>query len=177
MKMLVVLASLIAPLVAFAGDFTVAPVTITLPKGFEGAQRQEMQNAVTVGFTKSSSLAVKPLLQISIYNFGSRLKTINEAERSAAASKYLLDFLGGVARRRTDFNRTEPTMLHISRLPAAKLRWTGNVGGIKMVGVMYCFIAGSRVISFHTQDVGSTPTPAMIEAMGAFEAASVKLDG
>ena len=46
-----------------------------------------------------------------------------------------------------------------------------------MVGVMYCFIAGSRVISFHTQDVGSTPTPAMIEAMGAFEAASVKLDG
>ena len=58
MKMMVVLASLIAPLVAFAGDFTVAPVTITLPKGFEGAQRQEMQNAVTVGFTKSSSLAV-----------------------------------------------------------------------------------------------------------------------
>jgi hypothetical protein len=175
MKKIVLLAFLIVPLTAFAADFIVKPVTITVPAGFEGPVRQEQQGAVVVGFTKNGPTS-KTLLQITIYDFGSRLKTNSESERAAAASKYLLDFVGGVERRRTDFNRTEPTPLKISGLPAAKLRWTGKLQGVETVGVMYSFLVGSNVISFHTQDVGAAPTPAMIEATSAFESARVRAD-
>ena len=176
MKKIVLLASLIVPLLAFAADFTVKPVTIAVPEGFEGPVRQEHQGAVVVGFTKSSGPASKTLLQLTIYDLGPRLKTNNAAERGAAASKYLLDFVGGVERRRTDFHRTEPTPLKISGLPAAKLQWTGKLQGMETVGVMYSFVVGSSVVSFHTQDVGSTPTSAMIEAASAFESAKVRAD-
>jgi len=173
MKKIVLLASLILPVFASAGVFSVQPVTLTVPSGFEGPQRQEGVGAVSVGFTKNSLGPMKTLLQITIYDARLKLKNESKVNRDAVASKCLLEFVGGVERRRTDFKKTEPEMLKISGIPAAKLRWTGKVQGMETVGVMYCLVSGTNVISFHTQDVGSVPTPAMIEATKAFESASV----
>jgi hypothetical protein len=176
MKKISLLSFLIVPVFAFATDFTVKPVTITLPDGFEGPVRQELQGGIVVAFAKDSGPTSKTLLQITVYNFGSRLQTHSAFEREAAASKYLLDFVDGVERRRMDFMRTEPMPLKISGLPAAKLQWTGKLQGVETVGVMYSFVVGSSVISFHTQDVGSVPTTAMSQATSAFESARVRAD-
>ena len=74
MKKIVLLASLILPVFASAGVFSVQPVTLTIPSGFEGPQRQEGPGAVSVGFTKNSLGPMKTLLQITIYDARSKLK-------------------------------------------------------------------------------------------------------
>lgn len=53
MKQCGLLAALIVPLMACAADYSVQPVTIRVPDGFEGPVRQEQQGAV-VGFAKNS---------------------------------------------------------------------------------------------------------------------------
>lgn len=173
MKKFVLIAFFSVPVFASAAVFSVKPVTLTIPDGFEGPVRGEGQGGVVVGFTKNNLGPMKTLLQITIYNASSKSMSKSEINGGAAASKCLLEFVGGVARRRMDFNRTEPVMLKISGLPAAKLSWTGRVQEIETVGVMYCFISGTDVISFHTQGIGTIPTPAMIEAANAFESAKV----
>ena len=175
-KSIALLTLLAASATAAAGDFTLQPVTIAVPAGFEGPIRQQQQGATMVAFTKSGPNA-KTLLQISIYDFGKNQPKMTDAERKSAASKYLLDFVGGVERRRTNFRRTEPSPMTIGGAPAARLQWTGRLQGLDTVGVMYCFVAGTKVISFHTQDLGSEPTAAMGEAMQAFEAVKVRNEG
>ena len=54
-------------------------------------------------------------------------------------------------------------------IPAARVQWTGGVGEIQAIGVMYCVLVGSSIISLHTQDMGSEITPAMKLAMAAIE--------
>jgi hypothetical protein len=174
MKKIVLIGSLIVPLLAFAADVTVKPVTITVPEGFDGPFRQEQEGAVVVGFAKNSGPKSKTLLQITVYDFGAQLKASTASERGTAATKFLLDFIGGVARRRTEFKRSEPTPLNISGLQAAKLQWTGKLQGVETVGIMYSFVVGASVVIFHTQDVGITPTLAMNEAVRSFESARVR---
>jgi hypothetical protein len=128
-----------------------------------------------VGFSKPRADArANTLLQISLYDVGPQLAGLKDFERATAAAKYLLDFVGGIERRRANFKRTAPTALILSGAPAAKLQWTGLFKGSETVGVMYCFIAGTKVISFHTQDLGSSPTAAMNEAISAFEAVKLR---
>lgn len=151
------------------------PVTVEVPVGFEGPVRQEQEGAIVVGFTKRNGPDSNTLLQITVYNLGSKLEIDNDSLRAVAASKFLLDFVGGVERRRMAFKRTEPVALKINGIPAAKLEWTGKLQGQETVGDMYSFVVDTHVIVFHTQDKGTTPSAAMNEAMRAFESARVNL--
>lgn len=175
MKLAFAALALLTASAAITGSaFTLQPVTLTIPAGFDGPIRQERSGAITVAFTKSGSGANKTLLQVTLYDVGQELKKMSDEERATAPSKYLLEFVGGVERRRTHFKRTDPSPLQIGGVAAAKLQWTGQLQAVDTIGVMYCFVAGTKVISFHTQDLGSTPTAGMIEAIRAFEQAKVK---
>ncbi|MDR3351590.1 MAG: hypothetical protein LBO00_00945 [Zoogloeaceae bacterium] len=170
-KILAIFVLVIVNASALAGDFTLDPVTLSIPSGFGAPIQQQQYGATIVGFSKPrTDSRANTLLQISLYDFGPQLAGLKDSERATAAVKYLLDFVGGVERRRANFKRTEPTPLILSGAPAAKLQWTGLLEGSETVGVMYCFIVGTKVISFHTQDLGSSPTAAMNEAISAFEA-------
>ena len=43
-----------------------------------------------------------------------------------------------------------------------------------MSGVMYCYILGSRIVSFHTQDLDGAPPDNMAAAVRAFERATLR---
>jgi hypothetical protein len=176
-KLLALLFAILACGVAGAKEFSVGPLRLTVPEGFQGPIRQDEGAATVVGFSKPRADArANTLLQISIYDAGEGVEPLPDAERAAAATKYLLEFLGGVERQRTGFKRTTPEVIEIDGIPAARTTWTGRISGraVDAVGVMYCVVVGSSVISFHTQDLGSTPTSAMQDAMRAFE--SVRFD-
>ncbi len=158
---------------ADAASFTISPVTITVPLGFEGPLRQEMQDGITAGFAKPGPARTSTLLQVTVYDFGARLKSPKYDERAAASAKYLSQFAGGVQRRRSGYQQSAIESLSISSIPASRLTWTGKLQGVDTVGVMYCFVVGTRVVSFHTQDVGAVPTLNMLEAVRAFETAQV----
>jgi hypothetical protein len=159
-----------------AGPVTVGPVIITVPEGFEAAQTQRLKKTLITAWTKSvRSAGLKTLLQINVIDFGSAPgKPAAPQDLSIYAEKYLHQFLDGVERRRTNYVSSPIAHIKLAGLPAARATWNGAVGGRAAVGVMYSVIVHNRfAVIFHTQDLGSTPTSGMFEAMQSIEAATL----
>lgn len=152
---------------------TIGPIQFMVPDGYEFARSGHHDGAQISAWTKSAGTS-KTLLQVTLYDMGSAADTSTPQELSHAAQAYLHQFLGGVERRRTDYTASPVRELRLASGPAASAKWTGKIGGVEAVGVMYCAIVRKRyVVIFHTQDVGDVPTAAMLEAMKSIEAATV----
>ena len=168
------LVSVLATPLSSAATSTVGPVVISVPAGFSEAGSQQQGGMQVAAWTKPNG-PVKTLLQVSIYDFGSQLdKKPSPQDLTAGSEKYLRDFLGGIERRRTDYQLSPVEHMKLAGLPASRATWKGRAGDIASVGVMYCVIVQGRfVVSFHTQDAGSSPTDAMREAMKSIETAKI----
>lgn len=159
-----------------AAPVTVGPVIITVPEGFEAAQTQRLKKTLITAWTKSvRGAGLKTLLQINVIDFGSAPgKPAAPQDLNIYAEKYLHQFLDGVERRRTNYVSSPIAHIKLAGLPAARATWNGTVGGRAAVGVMYSVIVHNRfAVIFHTQDLGSTPTSGMFEAMQSIEAATL----
>jgi len=155
---------------------TVGPIVISVPDGFEAAQTQRLKKTLITAWTKSvRSAGLKTLLQINVIDFGSAPgKPAVPQELSIYAEKYLHQFLEGIERRRTNYVSSPVAHIKIAGLPAVRATWNGSVGGRATVGVMYSVIVHNRfAVIFHTQDLGSTPTSGMFEAMKSIEAVTL----
>jgi len=108
------------------------------------------------GFTKSHFIDGKSaLLQISKFSPPGGIPELGEEERIKSSKQYLLQFLSGVERQRSDFAKGSIEIIHISDLPVAKIKWRGKAHGESLNGVMYCLIHAGSIVSFHTQDFTS----------------------
>jgi hypothetical protein len=169
-------AQLLLATAAHAAPVTVGPVSISVPEGFETAQTQRLKKTLITAWTKSvRSSGLKTLLQINVIDFGSAPgKPAAPQDLNIYAEKYLHQFLDGIERRRTNYVSSPIAHIRLAGLPAARATWNGAVGGRAAVGVMYSVIVHNRfAVVFHTQDLGSTPTSGMFEAMHSIEAATV----
>jgi hypothetical protein len=169
-------AQFLLAMAAHAAPVTVGPVIITVPAGFEVAQTQRLKKTLITAWTKSvRSAGLKTLLQINVIDFGSAPgKPAAPQDLNIYAEKYLHQFLDGVERRRTSYMSSPIAHIKLAGLPAARATWNGAVGGRATVGVMYSVIVHNRfAVIFHTQDLGSTPTSGMFEAMQSIEAATL----
>ena len=169
-------AQFLLAMAAHAAPVTVGPVIITVPEGFEAAQTQRLKKTLITAWTKSvRSAGLKTLLQINVIDFGSAPgKPAAPQDLSIYAEKYLHQFLDGIERRRTNYVSSPIAHIKLAGLPAARATWNGAVGGRAAVGVMYSVIVHNRfAVIFHTQDLGSTPTSGMFEAMQSIEAATL----
>jgi hypothetical protein len=150
------------------------PIFIPVPPGFEGPLAGGKDGAMTSAWVKRHTDSDGgTLLQVSTYEEGA-LRGINGSQRADGAKKYLLDFVGGIARRRDNFTLGPVESLSLDGLPAARVKWTGSVGSVAAIGVMYCVLVDTTIVSFHTQDSGSEITPAMRSAMAAIEAMRIR---
>jgi hypothetical protein len=148
----------------------VGPLSITVPAGFDGPTTGENEGTVMTAWVKHHpGDDGGTVLQISVVNMGSALNEITLVQRAEGAKHYLSEFIVGVARRRDNFKLGEVEPVSLAGVPAARVQWTGGVGEIQAIGVMYCVLVGSSVISLHAEDVGSKITPAMQLAMAAIE--------
>jgi hypothetical protein len=157
---------------AWAVPVTVGPIAITVPAGFEAAQTQRLKRMLVTAWTKSvRNGSMKTLLQINVVDFGSAPgKAPGAQDLSIYAEKYLRQFLGGVERRRSRYVASPVAHIKLAGLPAVRASWNGAVGERAVVGVMYSVIVQNRyAVIFHTQDLGSTPTDGMFEAMRSIE--------
>ena len=159
-----------------AGEFTFADAKIQIPAGFEGPMTQDMGNGMSnIGFRKPhKENQHATLLQISVWSPGQRFPSLTNEELKQGASKYLLQFLSGVARKRSDFKKSDIEFVEISGVPAAKVKWTGNFDNISMHGVMYCYVYNSKIISLHTQDMVDFEGVFINKAVASFESITLK---
>ncbi|HWM72016.1 MAG TPA: hypothetical protein VNO35_35975 [Steroidobacteraceae bacterium] len=161
---------------AHAAAVTVGPVVITVPEGFAAAQTQKQKKTLITAWTKSvRNGSLKTLLQINVIDFGSPPgKPAATRDQAIYAERYLRQFLGGIERRRTNYVSSPLAHIELAGLPALRATWNGAVGGRPVVGVMYSVIVENKyAVIFHTQDLGSTPSSGMFEAMQAIEAATL----
>lgn len=119
--------------------------------------------------------ALKTLLQINIVDFGPvSVKPPVQPDATVAADRYLRQFLSGVEHRRSDFRVSPIAHLQLAGLPASRATWNGSLAGRATVGVMYSVIVRNRyAVILHTQDLGSTPSNGMFEAMQSIEGLTV----
>jgi hypothetical protein len=175
---LLLLVALTAPLrIARATDASLGPIAMSVPEGFVAAPMQRHQNLSVWAWTKSApGGTVKALLEVTIYDYGPKLATASAEETASTTEQYLRQFLGAIEQRRANYALSPIKRAQLAGGPASMATWTGRAGPAELVGVMYCTIVRNRyVVAFHTQDLGSQPTPAMREALSAIE--SVRLAG
>ena len=166
---LVIFCTLVVPCEAtFSADF--GPVSISVPEGFSGPLGGTKDGGATTAWVKHHpDTDGGTLLQITTYDEGAALKGMTLSQRAEGAKRYLLDFVGGVARRRDNFKLGAVEPLHLAGLPAARVTWTGTAGSVPAIGVMYCVLIDTTIVSFHTQDSGAEITAAMKSAIAAIE--------
>ncbi|WP_323845751.1 hypothetical protein [Microbulbifer magnicolonia] len=152
------------------------PVTITIPSGFEGPIAASHQSGAQVNayVKKIPGQERGTLLQITTYDFGSKLDGLPAEKLGEAANYYLAQFLAAVQRQRESFESTEFTQVLLDGTPAARAEWHGTSSGLKMSGTMYCAVVGSQVISLHTQGFADSPAADTKAALAAIN--SVKFD-
>jgi len=173
------LAALFFPVALWASPATVGPIVISVPAGFEAAQTQRVRKMLITAWTKSvRNGSMKTLLQINVVDFGSPPgKAAGAQDPDIYAEKYLRQFLGGIERRRSQYVSSPVAHIKLAGLPAVRATWNGAVGERPVVGVMYSVIVQNRyAVIFHTQDLGSTPTSGMFEAMRSIEAVGLAAD-
>jgi hypothetical protein len=150
--------------VAQAAPVTVGPVVITVPQGFVAAQTQKTRKTLITAWTKSvKDGSSKTLLQINVL----------ELAKPAApeeAEKYLRRELAAIERRRLNYTSSPVAHIQLAGVPAVRATWNGNIGGYPVMGVLYTVIVKDRyVVKFLAQDLGTTPTDGLFEAMKAIE--------
>jgi len=166
--------SLLLPFAAATGaDF--GPISITVPQGFDGPIGGGKGSAKTAAWIRRHADAQGgTLLQVTTYDDGPDLRSVSWQARAQSAKKYLLEFVAGVAQQRENFQLGEVESLSLAGEPAARVRWTGTVGSAMAIGVMYCVLLDTSIVSFHTQDTGSEITDAMKSAMAAIESIKIQ---
>jgi hypothetical protein len=167
-EVLAALCALLLTVSAHASPATVGPVIIAVPDGFALAQTQKQKKTLITAWTKSvRGGSLKTLLQINVIDLGAHA-SFEDPE------KFLRRFLGDIERRRTNYVSSPLAHVKLAGLPAVRATWNGAIGGRPVVGVMYSVIVGNRYAAiFHTQDLGSTPSSGMFEAMQAIESVTL----
>jgi len=144
--------------------------SLHIPAGFEGPITQDLNGQGNVyAFKRPHKDTSAALLQISVFDPGQKFPELSQEEMKEAASQYLLQFLGGVERRRTNFQRGPVQFLRIGGLPLAKISWNGDHNQQRLEGVMYCYIFKSRIVNLHTQDYSKYNRQYIEQAVRAFE--------
>jgi len=158
-----------------ANEFSFVDASINIPAGFDGPIKKNMgQGASTIAFQnlhKDENNAT--LLQITTWNPGKPFPEMTDEELKKGAAQYLEQFLSGVARKRSHFEKSEVEFIKISGVPAAKVNWSGEIDSKKAHGVMYCYVFNSKIISLHTQDLVEFGGLYLNQAVESFE--SIKL--
>ena len=151
-------------------------VQLLPPKGFEGPTSTDGPGGAHIEayVHRISGTDRSTLLQLTTYDFGSKLEGIPKKELGNGAEHYLMQFLGGVERARMNFHASKPTQITLGGSPGARVDWTGEARGQSMSGVMYCVIVGTVVVTFHTQSFEDSPPEDRTAALHAIESVTFR---
>lgn len=157
---------------AAATDFQFYGVRIAIPEEFTGPVRASPSSrAETVAFSSlHGSGAANNVVQLTRYDLGQPIRLTTTDESFEAASKYLLEMLRGIERRRTSYTQTSPEMVRLGGNVGARAAWKGQLNGAAVNGVMYSFMTGSQAIFLHAFGPGDAPDSQLLRAIRAIEA-------
>lgn len=154
-----------------AEEFEVSGFVIDVPTRFEGpASAEPDARSKTYAFTvPAAGPSLSTVLQITVYDPGVDLSRSKNAELTEISSRYLLQMLAGIERRRTEYQRSEPRSIRLGGIFGAEVAWSGKANGLETNGKMFCVVAESGLVFFHVMGGGMSPTADMSAAIKAVE--------
>jgi len=152
------------PIASQPAPVTVGPVVITVPQGFAAAQTQKAKKTLVTAWTKSvRDGSSKTFLQLTVIELG-------KPAAPEDAEKILRRELATIGRRRANYSSSPVAHIQLAGVPAVRATWNGSIGGYPVMGVLYSVIVKDwYVVKFLVQDLGTTPTDGLFEAMKAIE--------
>jgi len=152
---------------------------LDVPAGFVGPERMTPDHKTeTIAYSRERPAGeFRTLLQITIIDFGEKLREIPQDKRTIATEYYLLSFLEGIERRRSEYTESEPTTVVLGGQPASRAKWNGVIEGRKVHGIMYAVIADTKLYILHTQDSVDAPQSDMESAVRSIESLAFKRNG
>jgi hypothetical protein len=160
---------------AAAGDFHFHGITIAIPAAFDGPMGAKPNSAANmVGFAVPGTAGVPTnTLQISHIEVTEKIPDQSDSERFETLSKYLLNMLGAVERRRTEYSQTPPEKVHLGHFLAVRASWKGKAQDFQVNGVVYCVLVGSGIVFVYTSGPGEKPDAQQMLAIKAVNALSI----
>lgn len=148
---------------------------LAVPSGFEGPVHENAGPAHTDAYVRHIAGQERgTLLQITTADLSTGLKGMPVDRRAYLPERYLLQFLGGVERRRSGFKASKPAPTTLGGKPAMRSEWTGSTEGHAMSGVMYSVMSGDVLVIFHTQTFEDAPPQDIGDARRAIEAVTFR---
>ena len=166
----------LAASLAAAEPFRFEAGVLAIPAGFTGPTEQRRGRELALyGFAKRHpGRETSTLLQVTVLTPPSGVADVPKDQEARAAEKYLLELLGAVERRRTEFARGAVEAIVIDGKAVARVGWRGRGNGEPMTGRMYCYLHGRSVVGFHAQDFDFAPPENLAAAVRAFETATLR---
>jgi hypothetical protein len=154
--------------VAQAATQDVGSFTIEMPDQFQGPQIQRpMPNTTVQGYSVESAAVPKAVVMIVVReNDDKSVREPTPEEAPPILKKLAGDMVAGTARRRTDFQASEPRDTKIAGLPAVEVEWTGKLNDTATSGRLFVVISGSAAYFFHVMGA-EPPTKDMLAAIEA----------
>jgi len=160
---------------AAAGDFHFHGVTLAVPAAFDGPMGAKPNPAAEVaGFAVPGTPGVPTdTLQISRIQVTGKIPDQIDSERFQTLSKYLLNMLAAVERRRTAYSQTQPEQVHLGHRLAVRASWKGKAQDFEVNGVVYCVLVGSGIVLIYTSGPGERPDEQQMLAIKAVNSLSI----
>ena len=119
--------------------------SVEIPAGFTGPVEQRRGSEfVLYGFSKRHpGRETATLMQITVFQPSGGVPQISKDQEPRVAEKYLLDFLAGVERRRTNFSRAAVDSILVDGKAMARVRWRGRAEGQLMAAAVRSFETAS----------------------------------
>lgn len=153
---------------AQAAKQDVGEFTIDMPAAFQLLNPQKPDEHTTViGYVVDSATPPKPAVMIFVReNADQDAAELKPDEVLAVSRKLAADMLEATAKRRDEFQSSEPREIRIAGLPAVETEWTGKVGSMATSGRLFVIISGRTAHFFHVMGA-APPTPDMLAAIEA----------
>lgn len=147
------------------------PIRLAVPAGFEGPEVQTTSLGwKTVGFVRDIPGTQRgTVLQVTIVDLAAAGMSLPDSEEAHPSELLVTEFITSMEGRRDNFEVVSRGRTELSGLPAARGEWRGIGGGRGMRGVIYCVVAGSRVVMLHTQTFSDAPEEDLAAAVQAIE--------
>ena len=160
---------------AHADGQNIGEFTIDMPSVFQALSPQTPAEGTTVlGYVVDSAPVPKPAVMIFVReNARQDAGDLKPDEVLAVSRKLAADMLEATAKRRDDFQSTEPREIRIAGVPAVDIEWTGKVGGMATSGRLFVVISGKTAHFFHVMGA-APPTSDMLAAIEAVKALKKK---
>jgi hypothetical protein len=141
--------------------------TLKMPDSYQEPQTASPAPHVLMhAFFVASAPIPKPSVLVLVRENDQGPRMLKPEESLAVSKKLAAEMVSATARRRTEFQASEPREIKLAGAPAVEVEWTGRLNDIQTSGRLFVMTVGSTAYFFHVMG-GAPPARETLDAIEA----------